>query len=225
MATAVRDKAKKFHRFVKGLKAKHAQALLGKEHSLLDRLVFYLLSYGNNAANAKKALKTFTDTEQFVSWNEVRVATEREIADVLTEAKVAPADFLAPRLKQMLQKVFEEADDTGFEPLLERLNEPEKAADRKKISDDIKKWVQTLPGLPAWAPTYILVGLGLEKTLPWDPHTEAVLEELKLLPAKSTLAQKKRLAKALLEGLPDDLGPLEVHHLLVEYMKKGTKKK
>ncbi|MCA8921757.1 MAG: hypothetical protein KDD82_08105 [Planctomycetes bacterium] len=198
--------------------------LLAPDQPLLDRLVFYLLFYGNSTTNARRALKSFLDTDQFVSWNEVRVATEREIAEVLTEAKVAPADFLAPRLKQLLQAVFEEADETQFEPLLERINEPEKAAERKKITDELRKWAQDLPGIPPWAQTYVLVGLGLEKTLPWDPHTEAVLEELKLLPAKSTLAQKKRIAKALIEGLPDDLGPLEVHHLLVEYVKKGTKK-
>lgn len=224
MATAVRDKAKKFQRFVKGLKSKYGSAIPNRDTPLLDRLVFYLLFYGNTTSNAKRALKTFLDTDQFVSWNEVRVATEREIAEVLDAAKVAPADFLAPRIKKLLQKVFEEADETNFEPLLERMAESEKAAERKKIADEIKKWTQTLPGIPAWAATYIQVGLGLDKSLPWDPHTEEVLEDLKLLPAKSTLTQKKRLGKALLEGLPDDLGPLEVHHLLVEYVKKGKKK-
>ena len=57
-----------------------------------------------------------------------------------------------------------------------------------------------------------------------DDHVEAVLAEQKVFPQKSNLVQKKRVAKALLEGL-EGLDPLDVHHLLVEYGKKDLKKK
>ena len=59
-----------------------------------------------------------------------------------------------------------------------------------------------------------------ENTMPWDPHTETVLDQQRSFPAKSTLTQKKRVAKALLDGL-EDLGPIGVHHLLVEHGKRG----
>ena len=55
-------------------------------------------------------------------------------------------------------------------------------------------------------------------TLPWIESVPVVV------PQKSNLVQKKRVAKALLEGL-EGLDLLDVHHLLVEYGKKDLKKK
>jgi len=220
---AIRDKAKKFHKFVKQLEGKHAQAVPDAKLPLLDRFVFYLLFYASPVTNAKKAYKAFTNDQVFASWNEVRVATVREIYQILVDSRVQPADFLAPRLKQFLQKLFEEADDTALEPLTQRIEEAEKG--KKQEADRVKKFLGELPGIPAWGPTYLATGLGLDAQIPWDPHTEAVLEAQGVFPQKSTLTQKKRVAKALMDGLPDGIGPLEVHHLLVEHAKKDLKRK
>ena len=220
---AIRDKAKKFQKFVKGLQSKHPQAVPDEATPLLDRFVFYLLLYSNPVTYARKAYKALRDEKSFASWMEVRVATVREISDVLQEHKIAHAEFLAPRLKQLLQKVFEELDDTAFEAILRDMEEAEDAKQRKAIADHAKKFIQELPGIPPWGPTYLLTGLGLEKALPWDPHTEAILEGQKAFPAKATLTQKKRVAKALLDGL--EMDPLSVHHLLVEHAKKDLKRK
>lgn len=217
---AIRDKAKKFQKFVKGLSDKYGTALPDKNAPLLERFVFYLLFYSNSTTNARKAIKAFTNDQQFTSWNEVRVATVREITEILEASKIQHADFLAPRLKKLLQRVFEEADDTALEPLTKRIEEAEKG--KRQIADKVKKFIAGLEEeceIPAWGPTYILTGLELDNAIPWDPHTEAVLESQKVFPAKSTLVQKKRVAKALLDGL--DVGPLEVHHLLIEHAKRG----
>lgn len=224
MSAAIRDKAKKFHKFLKGIEERHAAALPEKELPLLARFVFYLMAYGNPVANARKVIKHFTDDRIYGSWNEVRVSTVRELGVILAEHKIEHPEFLAPRLKQLLQKVFEEADDTALEPLMEALANPAGEKQKKQLNDKARNFLRDLPGIPAWGSTYLLTGMGLEKELPWDPYTEAVLAEQKVFPAKANLVQKKRVAKALLEGL-EGLDPLEVHHLLVEYGKKELKVK
>lgn len=222
--SAIREKAKKFQKFVKTLEGKHAQALPEREKPLLERFLYSLLSYDNPSAQAKKVIKAFTDEKTYGSWNEVRVSTVRELADVLRENKIDEADSWAPKLKHLMQKVFEEADDTAFEPLKEALDGATGDKQKKQLNDKVRNFLRDLPGLPAWASVYLLTGLGLEKELPWEPYTEAVLAEQKVFPQKTNLVQKKRIAKALLEGL-EGLDPLDVHHLLVEYGKKDLKKK
>jgi hypothetical protein len=222
--SAIREKAKKFQKFVKSLEEKHAQALPEKGRPLLERFVYSLLAYTNPSPQAKRVIKSLTDEKTYGSWNEVRVSTVRELADVLREAKIEQPETWAPKLKQLLQKVFEEVDDTAFEPLKEALETASGEKQKKQINEKAHKFVRDLPGLPPWAPAYLLTGLGLERELPWEPYTEAVLVEQKVFPPKANLVQKKRVAKALLEGL-DDLDPLDVHHLLVEHGKKDLKKK
>ena len=222
--SAIREKAKKFQKFVKTLEAKHAQSLPEKERPLLERFIHALLAYDNPSEKAKKVIKALTDDKTYGSWNEVRVSTVRELADVLRENKIEEPDAWAPKLKQMLQKVFEEVDDTAFEPLKEALDGASGEKQKKQINDKMRNFIKDLPGIPAWAPAYLLTGLGLEKELPWEPYVEAVLAEQKVFPQKSNLVQKKRVAKALLEGL-EGLDPLDVHHLLVEYGKKDLKRK
>lgn len=224
MSAAIRDKAKKFHKFLKGIEERHPAALPEKELPLLARFVFYLMAYGNPVANARKVIKHFTDDRIYGSWNEVRVSTVRELGVILAEHKIEHPEFLAPRLKTLLQKVFEEADDTALEPLMEALANPAGEKQKKQLNEKARNFLRDLPGIPAWGSTYLLTGMGLEKELPWDPYTEAVLAEQKVFPAKANLVQKKRVAKALLEGL-EDLDPLQVHHLLVEYGKKDLKVK
>jgi len=216
---AIREKAKKFHKFVKGLQEKYPQALPDEQMKLLERFIFYLLFYSNPVTNAHKAFKALTDDKHFASWSEVRVATVRELTNILRDSKVEPAEFLAPRLKELLQNVFEEVDDVALEPLTERIEEAQTAKQKKDAAEKVRKFVTELPGIPPWGPQYLLAGLGLDPQLPLDPHTEAVLEAQKCFPPKSKLPEKKRVAKALLDGL-EPLGPIEVHHLLVEHAKR-----
>jgi hypothetical protein len=223
VSTAIREKAKKFHKFLKSLEEKHAAALPEKGRPLLERFVFYLLAYSNPVTQARKVIKSLTDDRTYGSWNEVRVSTVRELTQVLLESKIEHADFLAPRLKQLFQKVFEEVDDTALEPVLDTIAA---ASDKQKktVNERARNFLRDLPGIPPWGSTYLLTGLGLEDELPWDPHTEAAFEEQKVFPPKSNLVQKKRVARALLDGL-EGLDALDVHHLLVEHAKKEPPKK
>lgn len=221
----VRDKTKKFSRFVKGLEGKYATALPDPDAPLLDAFVFYLLFYSNPVTHARRAYKALTDDKNFASWSEVRVSTAREITDVLEKSKIKHADFLAPRLLEFLQRLWEVVDDTRLEAFHDEIEAAEGAKARKEATAQVKTTIEELPGIPPWGPTYLLAALGLEKTLPLDPFTEEVLHDQKLVGTDvKTLPQKKRLLKAILDGV-DGLSAVQVHHLLVEYAKREMKRR
>jgi len=223
----VRDKAKKFSRFVKGLEAKHKAALPDKSTPLLDAFVFYLLFYSNPVTNARRAHKALTDDKLFTSWSEVRVSTAREITVVLEKSKIKHADFLAPRLLEFLQRLWELVDETRIEAFLDEIAAAaeEGAKAKKEATNRVKATIEELPGIPPWGATYLLAALGLDKALPLDPFTEEVLLEQDFFGAEvRTLPQKKRVLKALVEGV-DGLDTIDVHHLLVEYAKRDMKRR
>jgi endonuclease III len=202
---AIREKAKKLDAILKALEKSYSKTVLPDEGmSLLERFVFYLLFYTNPVTNARKALKLFTDETVFGDWNEVRVSTQRELEDVLREARIEDAESLAPRLKIFLQSVFEELDDTSLDAISEL--KPDKA----------KKFLTSLEGLTPFQITYLVVMLGLDSQVPWDPHTERVAARLRLFDPALPLPQKKKLLRAALQ----DEDPLRLHHLFVEHGKK-----
>jgi len=223
----VRDKAKKFSRFIKGLESKHKSALPDKSTPLLDAFVFYLLFYSNPVTNARRAHKALTDDKQFTSWSEVRVSTAREITEVLEKAKIKHADFLAPRLLEFLQRLWELVDDTRIEAFLDEIAAAaeEGAKAKKEATNRVKQTIEELPGIPPWGATYLLAALGLDKALPLDPFTEEVFIDNDFFGADvRTLPQKKRVMKALVEGV-DGLDAIEVHHLIVEHAKRDLKRR
>jgi endonuclease-3 len=205
---AIREKAKKLDKILKTLERKYSRSVLPDEGaSLLERFVFYLLFYANPVTNARKAVKALTDPDVFGDWNEVRVATVREIEDAIAEHRIEHAGFFAPRLKKFLQYVFEELDDVQIEDV--KTLKPEKA----------KKFLGQLDGLPPWASTYLLCALGMESMVPWDPHTERVAGRLRIVEPQSPLPQRKKVLRAALQSVPEE-DPLRLHHLFVEHGKK-----
>src|SRR5581483_1536708 len=164
---AIREKAKKLDGILKALEKTYSKNVLpDPSMTMLERFVFYLLFYTSPVTNANRALKTFEDETLFGDWNEVRVATQRELEDVLIEARVEQASDLAPRLKIFLQSVFEELDDTSLDPINEL--KPDKA----------KKFLQLLEGLHPYQVTYLAAMLGYDSAVPWDGHTARVASRL-----------------------------------------------
>jgi endonuclease-3 len=202
---AIREKAKKLDAILKTLEKTYSKSVLSDESmTRLERFVFYLMFYSSPVTNARKALKTFEDETLFGDWNEVRVATQREIEDVLKESRIEDAEALAPRLKIFLQSVFEELDDTSLDPIFEL--KPDKA----------KKFVTLLEGLTGWQVTYLQTMLGYDSQVPWDAHTERVATRLRLFDPGLPLPQRKKLLRAALQ----DEDPLRLHHLFIEHGKK-----
>jgi endonuclease III len=202
---AIREKAKKLEKVLKTLERFYSASVLPEtDTGPLERMVFYWLFYTNPVTNARKAVKMLRDEDVFGDWNEVRVATQRELEDVLKEARIEDAEALAPRIRSFLQNVFEELDDTALEPMKEL--KPDKA----------KKFLAALEGVPPWAITYMLATLGMDAQIPWDPHTERVGARIRFFDPNAPLAQRKKLLRAALQ----DEDPLRLHHLFVEHGKK-----
>jgi endonuclease-3 len=201
---AIKEKAKKLDKVLKALEKHYSRSVLPDGKNTLEQFVFYLLSYTNPVTNARKAVKLLSDETLFADWNEVRVASQRELEEVLAEARIEDAAAIAPRLKNFLQHVFEELDDTALDPIKEI--KPEKA----------RKFLSSLEGIPSWGLTYILGSLGMESAVPWDPHTERVAGRLGLIDKNAPLPQRKKLLRAALQD--DDA--LRLHHLFVEHGKK-----
>jgi endonuclease III len=201
---AIKEKAKKLDKVLKSLEKFYSRSVLPEGDDSLERLIFYWLFYTNPVTNARKAVKMLEDPDVFGDWNEVRVATQRELEDIFREARIEDAEALAPRIKTFLQNVFEELDDTSIEPLKEL--KPDKA----------KRFLAALEGVPPWAITYMFVTLGLDTAIPWDPHTERVASRIRVIDPNAPLPQRKKLLRAALE----DGDPLRLNHLFVEHGKK-----
>lgn len=201
---AIREKAKKLDKVLKTLEKFYSRSVLPEGEDPLERLIFCWLFFTNPVTNARKAVKMLLDPDVFGDWNEVRVATQRELENVFKEARIEDAEALAPRIKTFLQNVFEELDDTGLEPL------------KELKGDKAKKFLGVLEGVPPWAITYMLVTLGMDSAVPWDPHTERVASRIRLFDPNAPLPQRKKLLRAALQD--DD--PLRLHHLFVEHGKK-----
>src|SRR5262245_15037144 len=136
---AIREKAKKLDKVLKALEKFYSRSVLPEGEDPLERLIFYWLFYTNPVTNARKAVKMLLDPDVFGDWNEVRVATQRELENVFKEARIEDAEALAPRIKTFLQNVFEELDDTALEPL------------KDLKADKAKKFLSVLEGVPSWA--------------------------------------------------------------------------
>lgn len=201
---AIKEKAKKLDKVLKALEKFYSRSVLPEGTVPLERLIFYWLFYTNPVTNARKAVKMLQDENVFGDWNEVRVATQRELEEVFKEARIEDAEALAPRIKTFLQNVFEELDDTALEPL------------KELKPDKVKKFLASLEGVPPWLMTYMLVTLGMDSQVPWDPHTERVAARIRFFDPNAPLPQRKKLLRAALQD--DD--PLRLHHLFVEHGKK-----
>jgi endonuclease III len=201
---AIKEKAKKLDKVLKTLEKFYSRSVLPEGEDPLERLIFYWLFYTNPVTNSRKAVKMLLDPDVFGDWNEVRVATQRELENVFKEARIEDAEALAPRIKTFLQNVFEELDDTALEPL------------KELKADKAKKFLSVLEGVPSWAITYMLVTMGMDTAVPWDPHTERVASRIRLFDPNAPLPQRKKLLRAALQD--DD--PLRLHHLFVEHGKK-----
>ncbi|MBI3726371.1 hypothetical protein HY251_20790 [bacterium] len=201
---AIREKAKKLDKILSTLERTYSRAVLSEGKNLLERFVFYWFFYASPVTNAKKAVKSLLDEEEFADWNEVRVSTQRELQEILEANRIEDASDLAPRLKTFLQSVFEELDDTDLESLKEM--KPDKA----------RRFLASLPGLPPWAVAYLVTLTGFEALLPWDPHTERVGGRIGLFDTGAPLPQRKKQLRAALQ----DEDPLRLHHLFVEHGKK-----
>jgi len=160
----------------------------------LDHLICYMISYVESPNVARKAVRIFAGVEGklFSSWNEVRVATLREIREVLIEAGATEHSWeLAVTLKDFLANSWDllftlnlgvaartlkpseiasyleqlEGKTTSFRP-------PHSLFNRRKLRKESD------PILPSNMVDFLKKLWGRSRVAPFEIHTKRVLERL-----------------------------------------------
>jgi endonuclease-3 len=156
---------------------------------VLESLVYAICRENVSRSQADAAYARLRDT--FFDWNEVRVSTAREIADVIIDL---PQSFeRAERIIKLLQEVFE----TNYSYDLDGL--------AKKGLKPAEKLLDRYAGGNAFVTAYVVQNTLGGHAMPVDDGMARLLHRLEVLDAKDTLAS----AQASLEHLiPKAKGPI-----------------
>ncbi len=95
---------KKLKTLLSKLEAKHGALKLLDDVPALEHALFLILRDGNDFRKAQKALKLLAD--EYVEWNELRVATPKEVVAVLKSVKLANLDDKVSRILALLSRLF-----------------------------------------------------------------------------------------------------------------------
>ena len=108
MTTKPRDLAPGAQKKLLGLLAKLERQLgtlkLLKDAPPLEQAMYLILREGNDFRKAGKALKILE--EEYVEWNELRVATPKEVISVLAECELSNLDDKVSRILALLARLF-----------------------------------------------------------------------------------------------------------------------
>jgi endonuclease-3 len=161
----------------------------------LDHLIGTILSQNTSDANTDRAYRALR--ERFPTWEQVRDATDAEVAQAIRSGGLA--EQKAPRIRRILQILTAERGrpDLGF------LSD--------MATEEAREWLQTLPGVgPKTASCVLLFALGRD-VFPVDTHVERIAKRLGLVPANTA----PEGVQHALEALTPEGGCLEGHLLLI----------
>lgn len=177
----------------------------------IDKVVEYIIAYADNAAPARRAVRVFTGVDKgpfglslFCGWVETRVASIREIREVLDSSGVRVDTFhLAKTIKEFLRVTWETFDDCSLKP---QMNSEEEIVrdyfDKVKISDSTKTYIKYL-----WSRT---------RKAPYDIYADRILCRMGMVKASDPVRDKK----AKLQTLIENQKPMIRHKKLVILGKK-----
>ena len=196
----IKEKTRSVKRYLKALERRHKPAYPPEPISVLEKLIFHLLAHEAPPTNATRAMRLMRD--EFVDWNDLRVASISEITTILEQCRIDSE--VAYTLKEVLGEIFNVGHSVSLDFLVE---EP---------LDEAKKFVNRLKKLPPWAGVYLLVITGQSNAVPLDPHTSRICQRLGLFGRKSSIQTRNQTLKSIVSE--DDV--LRFHHLFVEHGKK-----
>ncbi|MBI4880073.1 MAG: hypothetical protein HY812_10515 [Planctomycetes bacterium] len=108
MTAKPRDLAPGAQKKLKGLldraEREHGKLRILKDAPALEQALFLILREGNDFRKAAKALKILE--REYVEWNELRVATPKEIVAVLKDCGLASLDDKISRILALLARLF-----------------------------------------------------------------------------------------------------------------------
>jgi hypothetical protein len=174
------SRQKEFKKLYKKLKKRYPDEpiALPRERKLLEHLVFAVFLEG---AKREAACSAFAAMERYyIDWNEIRVSTANEIADVVD--MIPDASRVGERLRRLLQWIF----DATYKFDLEEL--------RAQGKNAVVEFLKTVPFSTAFMNDYAaLFGCG-EGTL---PLSEGALRALRLLDFVVVSADGREIAPEL----------------------------
>ncbi|RME03893.1 MAG: hypothetical protein D6805_04980 [Planctomycetota bacterium] len=184
------------------LASKYGHYAQPEGQSILEHLIYYILSYDSSITCAKKAFKAFVQGEEFVDWNEVRVASNRNLKEFLQEFRCQPSS--GEKIKKLLSNVFEKFHKLDLEFL------------RQKPIEEAKKILSSLPALEKHIIPWILAITHQGNQFPIDQKTHLILARLGVIPPKTEDTELDQILQASLDK--DHILPF--HRSIVEHSKK-----
>lgn len=193
---------KKLTPLLKKLNDKYGRHALPEGESLLDYLIYYLLMYNCPITSAKKAFRAFTNGEDFVDWNEVRVTPERELRRLLDSFKCDPG--LAKKIQDILTDVFAKFHDMSLESL------------KKESQEKCRKRLMALDGADKPLITWLLRLSHDYKQVPLDDRAYSILIRTGVFEPSTSRTKMEKVLKDLIDV--DDY--LTFQHVMAEHGKK-----
>jgi len=147
-----------------------------KHDSAFRQALHGALAIGTSTSNAARALNLLE--EDFIDWNEVRISSPAEIAEVAEQAGVPLVAVTA--LKRLLSALFEQTSEL-------KLDFPE-----KEQGEDAYQWLMKLPQAPPEAAAEVAMVWFQSKVLPVDEGLKRVLQRIGLIEKGATDQAVKR---------------------------------
>ena len=149
----------------------------------VDELVSTILSQNTNDRNRDTAF--FALKKRYATWEEVRLAPENEIIDVIRPAGLA--NQKGPRIKEVLNQIFTERGNLDLSFLAELPHE------------DARDWLLKFKGVGRKTAAIVLQFSLNRPAFPVDTHIYRVTGRLGLRPQKINLEQTHDLMEKLID--------------------------
>jgi endonuclease III len=197
---ASKNRAALVNKALKVVKKHYKPAAPLKERSLLEHLVFACCAENSTFEAADKVFQSLVS--DYYDWNEVRVSTVRELADVCKGLN-DPNDA-ATRIKRVLQSVFETHYSFDLEPL--------KKQNIGVAVKTLEKYNGSSPFVVAWVTQQALGGHSI-------PTNQGLLESLRIVGVITDAEAAKGVVPGLERTVPKSKGfetGSQLHQLGIE---------
>jgi endonuclease III len=197
---ASKNRAALVNKALKVVKKHYKPAAPLKERSLLEHLVFACCAENSTFEAADKVFQSLVS--DYYDWNEVRVSTVRELADVCKGLN--DPNEAATRIKRVLQSVFETHYSFDLEPL--------KKQNIGVAVKTLEKYNGSSPFVVAWVTQQALGGHSI-------PTNQGLLESLRIVGVITDAEAAKGVVPGLERTVPKSKGfetGSQLHQLGIE---------
>jgi endonuclease III len=197
---ASKNRAALVNKALKVVKKHYKPAAPLKDRSLLEHLVFACCAENSTFEAAEKVIQSLVS--DYYDWNEVRVSTVRELADVCKPLN--DPNEAATRIKRVLQSVFETHYSFDLEPL--------KKQNIGVAVKTIEKYNGSSPFVVAWVTQQALGGHSI-------PTNQGLLESLRIVGVITDAEAAKGVVPGLERTVPKSKGfemGSQLHQLGIE---------